>query len=184
MLSGRTSTCAPARADPGYLEDQIAFGVTLLFGNVGAETSPPFRALFLKILQDLENKRETRDSRKRARRARSAEGSAGIGRREVCGAGLGRVQAHTGCTNTETSGRGLVPYGCARARGACGTCEARSREPPSASPGSSRGCGAGLICTQHRHCDVATTLPVLHFSLTLRFVTLLVLVWTEPLPSL
>lgn len=62
----------PARTDPGYLEDQIAFGATLLFGNVGAETSPPFRALFLKILQDLENKRETRDSRKRARRARSA----------------------------------------------------------------------------------------------------------------
>lgn len=77
MLSGRTSTCAPARADPGYLEDQIAFGVTLLFGNVGAETSPPFRALFLKILQDLENKRETRDSRKRARRARSADGVGG-----------------------------------------------------------------------------------------------------------
>lgn len=47
MLSGRTSTCAPARADPGYLEDQIAFGATLLFGNVGAEASPPFRALFL-----------------------------------------------------------------------------------------------------------------------------------------
>lgn len=116
MLSGRTSTCAPARADPGYLEDQIAFGATLLFGNVGAEASPPFRALFLKILQDLENKRETRDSRKRARRARSAERSAGIGRREVCGAGLWRVQAHTGCTNTETSGRGLIPYGCASAR--------------------------------------------------------------------
>lgn len=87
MLSGRTSTCAPARADPGYLEDQIAFGVTLLFGNVGAEASPPLRALFLKILQDLENKRETRDSRKRARRARSAGGIDGLGRRGVCGAG-------------------------------------------------------------------------------------------------
>lgn len=74
MLSGRTSTCAPARADPGYLEDQIAFGATLLFGNVGVETSPSFRALFLKILQDLENKRETRDSRKRARRARRERG--------------------------------------------------------------------------------------------------------------
>lgn len=75
MLSGRTSTCVPARADPGYLEDQIAFGATLLFGNFGAEASPPFRALFLKILQDLENKRETRDSRKRARRARQRSGA-------------------------------------------------------------------------------------------------------------
>lgn len=74
MLSGRTSTCAPAHADPGYLKDQIAFGVTLLFCNVRAETSPAFRALFLKILQDLENKRETRDSRKRARRARRERG--------------------------------------------------------------------------------------------------------------
>lgn len=34
MLSGRTSTCAPARADPGYLKDQIAFGVTLLFCDI------------------------------------------------------------------------------------------------------------------------------------------------------
>lgn len=118
MLSGRTSTCAPARADPGYLEDQIAFGVTLLFGNVGAEASPPFRALFLKILQDLENKRETRDSRKRARRARSA-GRIG-GRRSSRGVRgrAGRVRAHTGCTNTETSGtrRGLGPYTSVRGR--------------------------------------------------------------------
>lgn len=93
MLSGRTSTCVPARADPGYLEDQIAFGATLLFGNFGAEASPPFRALFLKILQDLENKRETRDSRKRARRARQRSG-AGSSRGWAGRGACGRVRTH------------------------------------------------------------------------------------------
>lgn len=106
MRSGRTSTCVPARADPGYLEDQIAFGCTLLFLNVGAQTSPPFRALFLKILQDLENKRETRDSRKRARRARVAEGKSGrrrgrAGRRAVW-------RADAGCGHTQDA---LTPSG-------------------------------------------------------------------------
>lgn len=92
MRSGRTRTCAPARADPGYLEDQIAFGGTLLFLDVRAQTSPAFRAFFLKILQDLENKRETRDSRKRA----EARPCLGRGRRAGAGTGVGagvRVQA-------------------------------------------------------------------------------------------
>lgn len=101
MLSGRTSTCVPARADPGYLEDQIAFGATLLFGNVRAEAAPPFRALFLKILQDLENKRETRDSRKRARRARAERGRGVFAGVRVGRGTDGRGGGHTGCTNTE-----------------------------------------------------------------------------------
>lgn len=65
-LSQASSCCElmlPARR--GYLENQIAFGVSLLFARlIRAETPPPFCALFLEILQDLENKRETQDSRK------------------------------------------------------------------------------------------------------------------------
>lgn len=82
----------------GYLKDQIAFGATLLFGNFGAEASPPFRALFLKILQDLENKRETRDSRKRGRRAgRSTDGA------RVARGGWGVRTQGDALTSTDTS---------------------------------------------------------------------------------
>lgn len=146
MRSGRTNTCAPARADTGYLEDQIAFGV--LFLNFGAQTSPPFRALFLKILQDLENKRETRDSRKRARRARDA---GGIGRRSHSRAGVGRVacgcglRTHTGCTNTERSGLGPYAYSAGR-----GMRHLRGEVARSAGVGVAR-LAARLRCGAHLH---------------------------------
>lgn len=135
----------------------------------------------MKILQDLENKRETRDSRKRARRAPSAGGISRVGSSRGLQGGAGaRAGTLNALTPTRADG-GLGPYANAvarysAARRSCGTCETRSRDPPlSASAGSSRGCGPGLICTQHRHSDVVpTTLSVLHFSLTLRFLTDLV----------
>lgn len=53
-------SCAlPSKPEAGYLKDEIAFGVTGLV-LVRTEAAPPFRSLFLEILQDLEKAKNTR----------------------------------------------------------------------------------------------------------------------------
>lgn len=42
----------------GYLKNQIAFAELLFAWGFRAETSPPFSALFLEVLQDLEKKKQ------------------------------------------------------------------------------------------------------------------------------
>lgn len=81
------------------------------------------------------------------------------------------MRAHRGCTNTET-GRGLGPYATG-ARGARGMLHLGGEVARASVVGVARlvarlGRGAHLHTTP---CDVVTTtLPVLHFSLNLRFV--------------
>lgn len=142
----------------------------------------------MKILQDLENKRETRDSRKRARReARGAwrgQGSV-LGGNRVCGAtdrgGFVRG-AHTQDALTPNDD-GLDPYAYAAiaigAGAACGAGAApawqsrairRPRGPLAGRAAADRGSSA-------HNANTAATMspppsPPLHFSLTLRFVTL------------
>lgn len=46
-------------SEAGYLKDEIAFGAFKLV-DVRTEAPPPFRSLFLKVLQDLEKAKNTR----------------------------------------------------------------------------------------------------------------------------